>query len=208
MTAQEIHPHTDNASPDFAAMALIAEPTAVSSAQRDYHRMPARAVSDVCSVWWVAHTKPRQEKALADALVALGISCFLPAVTKVRYYEHRKRSVELPLFPSYVFLQGDGEARLAAFHTNRVAQILAVPDQTRLEHELRQIDLALAGGAILDPYPYLTIGRRVAVSRGPFMGMEGIVDDRRSPDRLVLVVSMLGRATSVEIDASLLEPLD
>lgn len=174
----------------------------------DFRRMPANQQLVPTGRWWVAHTKPRQEKTLAEALVAQGVSCFVPVVTKVRYYEHRKRHVELPLFPSYAFVFGTRDDSLMVLQTKRVAQLLPVPNQHQLEHELRQIDLALAGGAVLDPYPYLTVGRRVLVSRGPFMGVEGIVDDRRSPDRLVLVVSMLGRATSVEIDASLLEPVD
>lgn len=173
-----------------------------------FDRLPLASSRRVNGAWHAAQTRPRQEKALGEALCAKGIACFVPLVRKVRYYSHRKRTVELPLFPSYTFLHGTSEDVVLALQTDRVARMLRVPDQSQLEHELAQIDKALAGGAVLDPYPYLSVGRRVVVTRGPFQGMEGIVDVRKSPDRLVLVISMLGRATSVEIDTSLLEPVD
>jgi transcriptional antiterminator RfaH len=156
----------------------------------------------------VAHTKPRQERALSEALVSLEVPCFLPLVPQVRFYGHRKRAVELPLFPSYVFLHGTREQALDALRTKRIAHLIPVPDQARLDHELRQLDLAIAGKATLDPFPYLAVGKRVVVVRGPFIGLEGLVDERLSAWRLVLNVSLLGRATSLEIDASVLEAVE
>lgn len=173
-----------------------------------FRRLPLPQARIPEGQWHVAHTRPRQEKALGEALIALEIACFLPLVSKVRYYEHRKRVVELPLYPSYLFLHGTREQVLRAASTRRIAQILPVTDQQCLEHELVQIDLALAGQAVLDPYPFLTVGRRVVVIRGPFQGIEGMIDEKHTPDRLVLNVSMLGRSVSLEIDASLLEVID
>jgi transcription antitermination factor NusG len=48
----------------------------------------------------------------------------------------------------------------------------------------------------------------VRVTAGPFKGIEGLVEERRSPDRLILQIHTLGRATALEIDPSILEPLD
>lgn len=157
--------------------------------------------------WTVAHTLPRQEKALAETLLTLGIPCYLPLVPRVRYYGHRRRVVEMPLFPSYVFMLVRAEQRWEALRSKRIAQVLLVHDQSNLENELRQLDHAVRGEALLDPYPFLSEGTPVVVARGPMRGLEGLVELRRSPNRLVLNVSMLGQATSLEIDASLLEPI-
>lgn len=153
----------------------------------------------------LAHTKPRQEKSLGESLENAGIACFVPLIRQVRFYAHRKRVSDLPLFPSYVFVFASADERITVLGTKRIAKLIPVADQPKFEHELAQIDLAIAGGAPLDPYPYLEVGRRVVVTRGPFMGLEGLVDTRRSWDRLILNVSLLGRATSLEIDASVLE---
>jgi hypothetical protein len=37
--------------------------------------------------------------------------------------------------------------------------------------------------------------------------VEGIVEQRRFPNRLVLQIQTLGQATSLEVDADLLEPV-
>lgn len=158
--------------------------------------------------WFVLHTKARQEKSLADGLDAAGIENLLPLIRRVRVYGHRKRIVSAPLFPSYVFLKGDLDAAYFAVRTSRVARIVEVPDQGRFEHEVGQVLAALAAGGQLDAFAYLKEGRRARVRSGPFQGIEGLIDERLPRDRLILRVQALGRATGLEIDASLLEPMD
>lgn len=157
--------------------------------------------------WYVLYTKSRQEKALADTLESAAIEYFLPLYKRVTFYGHRRRVVLAPLFPSYLFLRGTPESKYLAIDTKRVARVLDVRDQDRFEHELAQIHMALAGEAKLDPYPFLERGRRVRVKSGPFLGIEGLVDERLREDRLILIVQMIGHGTSLEIDASLLEPV-
>jgi transcription antitermination factor NusG len=158
--------------------------------------------------WTVLHTRSRQEKALAEVLAASGVECFLPLVRKVRYYGHRKRVVELPIFPSYLFLWGPVEAAYPAIASGRAVGMVRANDQARLDRELLHLRMALDGGAPLDPYPFLEQGRAVRVTAGPFRGIEGVVEDRRAPDRLILQIQTLGRATALEIDPSILEPID
>lgn len=158
--------------------------------------------------WHVLHTKPRQEKALANALSIQNIQFFLPLIKQIRIYGHRRREVELPLFSGYLFLRGSKEQTYNAIDTKRVVRVLPVPDQTTLNHDLKQIAIALQGSGILDPYPFLQEGTRVRVKSGPFCGLEGMVDERKRGDRIILIVQTIGQATSLEIDASLLEVIN
>lgn len=160
------------------------------------------------SRWQVLHTRSRQEKAVAELLDAAGVEVFLPLIRKVRYYGHRQRVAELPLFPSYVFVWGPHEAIFPAIASKRAVGAVRASDQARLDRELLHLKLALNGQADLDPYPFLEAGRPVRVTAGPFKGIEGLVEERRSPDRLILQIHTLGRATALEIDPSILEPLD
>ena len=158
--------------------------------------------------WFVLRTKSRQEKVLAGELRSRGIANFLPLITCTKYYGGRKAMVELPVFPGYLFLRGDVDQAYEADRTRRVAQIIRVSDQTKLDQELRNIHLALCGNAPLDPYPYLKAGVRVEVSAGPFRGLQGVIETGGRRDRLILQVEILGRAVSLEIDGSLLEVID
>jgi transcription termination/antitermination protein NusG len=155
--------------------------------------------------WFVLRTKARQEKILANDLDARGIGNFLPLVTCTKFYGGRRARVELPLFPGYVFLHGDVEQAYEADRTRRVAQIIRVTDQRRMDDELRNIHIALGADATLDPYPFLRAGVRVEVREGPFRGLQGVVEDRHRLDRLILRVDTLGQAVSLEIDGSLLD---
>ncbi len=165
-------------------------------------------LSDNGSRWYVVHTRSRQEKALARTLTAAGIAHYLPLTKRPRYCRGRKQFVEQPLLASYLFLHGPLEATYIATATKRVANVINVADQDRFVTELRQIRNALENGADLSPYRYLTVGRRVRVSAGPFKGIEGMIEVSAKADRLVLQIDALGRATSLEIDAGLLDPVD
>jgi transcription termination/antitermination protein NusG len=160
------------------------------------------------SRWHVLHTLSRQEKALCDDLVVRGIQHFIPLVRQKRFYGRRKVNVELPLFSGYVFLLGTLEQAYSADRTGRVARIIPVFNQDQMDWELANLQAAMHKSLELDPYPYLRTGVRVEVRAGPFRGLQGIIETRGNDSRLILQVTLLGKAVSLEIDASLLDPID
>lgn len=182
--------------------------TAGAEADRSEPNGAAKVETHAAAVWHVLHTRSRQEKAVAELLDNSGVEWYLPLYKRVRVYGHRKRVVEAPLFPSYVFMRGQREQAFDLISNKRVVQILPVRDQKRFEHELEQIRRAIDGEAHLDPYPYLREGVAAVVRSGPLKGVEGIVESRTRCDRLILCVQTLGRAVAIEMDAALLEVLD
>jgi transcription antitermination factor NusG len=155
----------------------------------------------------VLHTRSRQEREVERALSNFGIQTYLPVARRTRFYAHRRREVSMPLFPSYVFMHGDVEATYLALGTKRVARVVNVADQARLEFEMEQIRRAITSNEDFLPVDALVEGVRARVARGPLKDVEGIVEQRRFPNRLVLQIQTLGQATSLEVDADLLEPV-
>ena len=158
--------------------------------------------------WYVLRTRSRQEKILSQDLSAKRVAHFLPLVTGTKYYGGRRARVELPLFPGYLFLRGTLDDAYAVDRSGRVAQIILVPNQRRIDEELRNIHGALNSNAVVNPYPYLTTGARVEVREGPFQGLRGVIESHANKQRLILQVEALGQAVSVEIDGSLLDVTD
>lgn len=158
--------------------------------------------------WYVLHTQPRQEKALAEALEALSIRHFLPLVRQIKYYAHRHRTTHVPLFSGYLFAWGNKESSYRAVETKRVAGVIPVADQDQLAHELLQVQRATRNGVALEPYRYLTVGRRCRVTAGPLFGVEGLVEAVPKPDKVILQIHALGQAVSALVDPSLVEVLD
>ena len=163
------------------------------------------SVKNFQGTWWVAHTKSRNEKALAWQMQKKNISYFLPLTEKVYRKSCRVFRSMLPLFSGYIFFCGSESDRLEVLKTNRVAGLLEVKDQQHLIVELLPIEKALTSGISLAPYAYIKAGQRCKVIAGPLMGTEGLAVSEQSKTRLVLQVDILGKATCLEIDASLLE---
>ncbi len=167
-----------------------------------------QSVNDFSGWWWVAHTKSRNEKALAHNLACKQINYFLPMRWKTRRLRGRKTRSLLPVFGGYLFFCGGEKQRLEVLRTNRVANLIEVKDQQRLVSELLKIELAIKAGAPLEPHKYIKAGQHCRVIEGPLAGMEGIAITTRGTTRLILQIDMLGQAASVEVDTDVIEALD
>lgn len=168
----------------------------------------AESIRQFEGLWWVAHTKSRNEKALAHDLMAKNVSYFLPMAWKVRQQSHRTIKSLLPLFTGYLFFCGNENGRIELLKTNRVANLIEVKDQASLVDELARFERALRAGAPLTPHQYITKGQWCRVIAGPLLGLEGIVVQTKSDTRLVLQIDLLGQAASVEIDMDMIEPVE
>ena len=157
-------------------------------------------------LWWVVHTKPRQEKALARDLLRSSIPYFLPMYEAIRRSRGRAWKTVLPLFPGYLFLCCSDEGRTEALKTNRIAGLIDVADQARLIEELSSIQRLLASKLAVDPYPTLKQGAACRIRRGSLAGLEGRVERRKGHVRFIVNVTILGQGAMVEIDADMLEP--
>ena len=166
----------------------------------------AESIAELQGQWWVAHTKSRNEKALAHDLMAKNISYFLPMSLKVSRRSHRTVKSLLPLFTGYLFFCGPEDDRVELLKTNRVANLLEVPDQEIFVSELTRIECAIRAGTPLMPHKYIETGQWCRVIAGPLLGLEGIVVQTKGNTRLVLQIDMLGQAASVEIDIDMIEP--
>ena len=169
---------------------------------------PSESLGDLQGQWWVAHTRSRNEKALAQDLMAKNISYFLPMTIKVSRRSHRTFKSLLPLFTGYLFFCGHENDRVELLKTNRVANLLEVLDQDTLVAELQRIEKAIRAGAPIMPHKYLQKGQWCKVIAGPLLGLEGIVVQTKGATRLVLQINMLGQAASVEIDIDMIEPIE
>ena len=167
-----------------------------------------RSISEFEGTWWVAHTKSRNEKALAWEMRQKDIGYFLPMHWKVSRKGRRTFRSLLPLFTGYMFFCGSEDDRVEVLRTHRVANIIVVNDQELLVKNLLPIERLLVEGADLKPHKYIETGRKCRVVAGPLLGTEGIVEQSSKQTRLVLQVEMLGQATSVEIETDYIELID
>jgi len=157
------------------------------------------------TVWWVAHTKSRREKALAEFLCERNVGYYLPMAKTRQPCGRRERFSLLPLFAGYLFFKGSRDDRYQAYTSNHIARVLEVNDQENLRHELLQIAHVLAVREAMSPCDFFTEGERVRVTCGPLKGVEGVIQRKNGSCRLVLTVSAIAQSFAVHIDAAMVE---
>jgi transcription antitermination factor NusG len=161
--------------------------------------------------WYALYTRSRFEKKLMSELVDRSIEVFLPMREVLSRWKDRKKKVWLPLFPGYLFvyqvdtpanryriLNVPGAVRFVGFQ----GQTAPIP-QEQIEGVRKFLEAKLA----VDPYPYMTIGRRVEVIAGPLAGIRGTLVQKKGRFRFVIQVDLIRQAVSVEIDASDVHPV-
>lgn len=159
--------------------------------------------------WYAVYTCARHEKRVADQLEHKSIETFLPLYETVRRWKDRRKHLELPLFPGYVFVRLALKDRL---------QVLEIPSVVRLvgfngrpsslpDLEMEALRNSLSRRLPLEPHPYLNTGVRVLVRSGPLQGLEGVLIRRRKRLRFVVSLHLIARSVTAEIDEADLQPI-
>ena len=156
--------------------------------------------------WWVLHTRPRTEKALARKLEAARAPFFLPLHQQQWVNKGRRFTSYLPLFPNYIFVRGDDLWSVLPT-TNQVIRALAVPDQEQLAEELSRVHQLMQLGLAVAPEERLLPGTPVLIESGPLAGMQGKVLRHGSRLRFWVEVTFLQRAVSAEGEGGTIRPL-
>lgn len=163
--------------------------------------------------WYACFTRSRAEKRVEELLRERGLDSYLPRVVREQQWKDRKKKVEWPLFPGYVF----GRFTLADVHTvlttPGVSTIVrqggvpsAIPDE-ELEN-VRKVARVLAELGELPPVrPLLDEGDRVMVVDGPFKGIVGVVSEVRGRGRILVGLTSIGQGLEIEVGERVLERL-
>lgn len=166
------------------------------------------AESDPGTSWWVMHTKPRAEKALARRMEELRRGYFLPLYPQKSLKRNRIAVSYLPLFPSYLFVHGNEDDKLQALKTNYVVQCLPVKDQFRLHEDLHNVYRLMQAGEDISPESHLEPGDLVEIKHGSLSGMQGRIIRRENRMRFLVEVRLLQRGVSIEVESWMITSAD
>jgi transcription antitermination factor NusG len=158
--------------------------------------------------WYAAYTCAQHEKRVAAELGMREVEHFLPLYSSVRRWKDRRVTLELPLFPGYVFVRLALRERLRVVQIPSVVRLVgfnglptALPDE-----EMEILRKGICQSLRAEPHPFLTVGRRVRIIRGPFAGLEGVVKRKKSGMRVVVSLELIQRSVAVDVDATDLRP--
>jgi len=159
--------------------------------------------------WHAVHTRSRHEKMVSELLGERDVEHFLPLVRVLSQWKDRKKWVDKPLFPGYLFVRLDEEEIPIVRSTRGVARLLGPkPYEPSVvpEEEVENVRRLVASGVQVDPYPYLQPGRLVRITRGPLRGIEGTLLRRHGRFLLVISVPVIGRSAVAQVPAEHVQP--
>ncbi|MEK7685398.1 MAG: transcription termination/antitermination NusG family protein [Verrucomicrobiota bacterium] len=156
-------------------------------------------------VWFVAHTRPRCEKKLAQYCTRERFLVTLPCYRSVKKYRGKTLVFHKPLFPNYLFLQLLPHQTRKVYQSDYVANLLDVVDQELFVRQLGDILRALETEFEVRLAPHITQGCKVKIKSGPLRGLEGLVEQRTGKVLVILRLDFISQAAAVKIDATDLE---
>ena len=160
--------------------------------------------------WYAVHTRSKHEKKVDLFLGERGVETFLPLVHTLSRRRDRKKYVDIPLFPGYLFVFAEKERLYDVKYTKGVTRIIGtglgvftpIPDKQILD-----LKTVMETQVQLDPFPYLKKGRMVRVKSGPLKGLERILVERKGHYKLVIQIDLLQKGAAAEVYISDIEPI-
>ncbi|MEQ9491428.1 MAG: transcription termination/antitermination NusG family protein [Alphaproteobacteria bacterium] len=155
--------------------------------------------------WFAIHTKPGGERLAEGNLLRQGFEAYLPLRTKTRRRGRRGVSIKTPLFPRYIFVRIDLDEQpwRKISNTFGVAYIVSfggrpapLQDSVIDEIKARETD---DGVIDLSQLQTLTPGDAVKIADGAFTDRTGIFQCASDKDRVIVLLNLLGRQTSVKV---------
>jgi transcription antitermination factor NusG len=160
--------------------------------------------------WFAIQTFPKHEKMIFSALEGKNIAAFLPLYSAVRKWSDRRKVIQLPLFPGYVFVRigPTPHARGSVLQTNGVISFVGVrgigtpiPDE-----EIVAVQNVLNRAITFAPHPYLTTGQRVRIRGGSLEGLQGVLTAVNRDQSLVVSVELIQRSIAIRVTGYRVEP--
>lgn len=158
------------------------------------------------SPWYACYTRGRAEKKVDLLLRQRGVETFLPLIRLRRKWHDRIKTVEWPLFPSYVFVRGLQTTLGSILMTPGVTDIVRMngrPAQVT-DAEIRNI-AAFAGvlGETEHEPRRVTLepGQSVKIASGPFQGLDAVVVEVRGRRRVLVGLRAIRVGFEVDVPA-------
>jgi transcription antitermination factor NusG len=159
--------------------------------------------------WYALQLRSRWESSTAALLSGKGYQTFLPTYKKTTRGSSRSKEVQSPLFPGYLFCRFNVCDRLPVLITPGVISVVGsgrVPIPVE-ESEMESIQRMVSTGLRVEPCPYLEVGQVVRIADGALSGIEGVLTSLKGSQRIVVSISLLRRSVALEIDRSVVLPV-
>ncbi|WP_338407600.1 UpxY family transcription antiterminator [uncultured Flavobacterium sp.] len=144
--------------------------------------------------WYVVYTKPKWEKKVAERLNEIGVLTYCPLITKTSQWSDRKKTISVPLFNSYIFVQVEEKDRNSVFEVTGAVRYLfwlgkpAVVKHSEIETIQNWLSAPDHFEVSLDTWKK---GDEIVLESGPFINQLATIQEVKQ-NHYVLILESLG----------------
>ncbi len=166
------------------------------------------AISEVGLPWFAVRVRSNFERQVRMMLTGSGFDTFLPTYRQRRSWSDRIKEVEVPVFPGYLFCRFDLQDRLHLLKTPGVVSLVGVgrTPEAVSDEEITAVRSIVEKTLTARPWPFLHVGQKVRINKGPLTGVEGFLVEFKSSYRVVVSISLLQRSVAAEVDGAWVDP--
>jgi transcription antitermination factor NusG len=154
-------------------------------------------------MWFALQTWPRYEKRVLAELNNKAVDAFLPLQTLVHQWSDRRRLVQVPLFPNYVFVRISNrlDSRIPVLRTSGVIQFVGLRGVGTpiADSEIESIRTVIQRGMFFQSHLFLEVGQRVRIRGGSLDGVEGILVGKNEDLSLIISIHIIQRSIAVRV---------
>jgi len=163
--------------------------------------------------WYVIYTRPRFEKITYKLLLEKNIHTYLPLKTTIRQWKDRKKKIEIPLIPSYLFVKIDLKDYLKVLKTEGVVNFIKFNNKfvPVPEWQINNIKIMMDENAdfqeITDNQNILK-GDFVEIISGKFKGMRGTVVYKGKTKNIIIRLDVVDKNYLINISRCKIKVID
>jgi transcription antitermination factor NusG len=159
--------------------------------------------------WYAFRVRPRHEKSVSRLLRSKCCNEFLPLLKTRTRWADRTTTVELPLFPGYIFCEAERREVGSIRSTPGIFDVVRAgssPLPARRD-EVESLLHAMRHDLPIEPCSFdgFCGGEWLRITTGPLSGLCGTVVKVRGEQRLLISIEILHRQVLVEVPAGSLE---
>ena len=168
------------------------------------------AISAAEDKWYAVYTNPRAEKQVYERLVENKIEAYLPLKKTIRQWSDRKKIVEMPLLPSYIFVKTSLKSFPLVYKTYGVVKFISFEGKP-VAIPQKQIDILRL---LIDSDTEIEVtsenfakGDNVEVISGALTGLTGELIQTGSNSRFIVRIDKLDQNLILNIPKTFLKKI-
>ncbi|MDB5121308.1 MAG: hypothetical protein JWN56_2526 [Sphingobacteriales bacterium] len=152
--------------------------------------------------WYILYTFPNLEKKICKELTKKRIESYLPLQKVIRQRSDRKKELQIPMFPNYVFINTTEKDRFKLLDIGGILKYITFDGKPAMVSNEEISHIKKFEETSFEVETHLVQGDQVLIVDGPFTGLKGKLFYKKGKERVGIHLNSINHSISVEVCTS------